>query len=89
MGEVLRECGHNSMRVSRIVRKGHVYFSKAYTRMVKRNACAVLFANGKVGEVNYFIWDKSSGSLLLSMKNWNQTTTNPSSLMRLVVMCLE
>lgn len=64
MDEVLRKCGHNSMKVSRIVRKGHVYFSKAYTRMVKRNACVVLFTNGMVGEVNFFIWDKSSGVTL-------------------------
>ena len=29
--------------------------------MVKRNACVVLLSNGKVGEINYFIWDKQSG----------------------------
>ena len=55
------ECGENIFKVFRIVKKGHVYFSKEYTRMVKRNACVVLLSNGKVGEINYFIWDKQSG----------------------------
>lgn len=33
--------------------------------MMKRNASVVLFTNGKVGEVNFFIWDKTSGSTLV------------------------
>ena len=37
------------MKVARIVMNGQVFFSKEYTRMVKRNACVVLFVNGKVG----------------------------------------
>lgn len=41
--------GQSKMKVARIVRKGQV-FSKEYTRMVKRNACVVLFVDGKVGE---------------------------------------
>ena len=63
--EIVRVCGHDSLKVSRIVRKGHVSFSKEYTRMVKRNACVVLLENGKVGEINFFIWNKNSGNTLV------------------------
>lgn len=33
--------------------------------MVKRNACVVLLENGKVGEINFFIWNKNSGNTLV------------------------
>ena len=59
--DVAQQCGENICKVFRIVMKGHVYFSKEYTRMVKRNACVVLLSNGKIGEISYFIWDKESG----------------------------
>ena len=60
---VAQQCGENICKVFKIVMKGHVYFSKEYTRMVKHNACVVLLSNGKVGEINDFtcIWDKESG----------------------------
>ena len=59
--DVAQQSGENICKVFRIVMKGHVYFSKEYTRMVKRNACVVLLSNGKIGEISYFIWDKESG----------------------------
>ena len=58
----------NNLQVKRIVRKGHIYFSKAYTRMVKRNACTLLFQNGKVGETEFFVWNKSSGETLVAYR---------------------
>ena len=58
--DVAQQCGENICKVFRIVMKGHVYFSKDSTRMVKCNACVVLLSNGKVGEIGYFIWDKES-----------------------------
>lgn len=75
--EVVRECGQNSLKVSRIVRKGHVYFSKEYTRMVKRNACVVLLSDGKVGEINFFIWNKESGNTLVAYKEMEPDLDKP------------
>lgn len=65
---VINECGQNTWKVSRIVRKGQVYFSKEYTRMVRRNACVVLLSNGKVAEIHFFVWDKESGVTLVVYK---------------------
>ena len=45
---VAQQCGENICKVFKIVMKGHVYFSKEYTRMVKRTSCVVLLSNGKV-----------------------------------------
>ena len=66
--EVARQCGENSLKVTRIVKKGHVYFSKEYTRMIKRNGYVVLLSNGKVGEIEFFIWNKGSGNTFLVYK---------------------
>ena len=66
MQDVLWECGPHSCKVLRIVKKGHVFFSKEYTRMVKRNACVVLLTIGKVGEIKFFIWNKTSGKTLVA-----------------------
>lgn len=52
------------MKVLRIVKNGRVYFSKEYTRMVKRNSSVALFENGKIGEIEYFVWDRDSGLTL-------------------------
>lgn len=56
--------GQTKMKVLRIVKNGHVYFSKEYTRMVKRNSSVALFENGKIGEIEFFVWDKDSGITL-------------------------
>ena len=56
--------GGNKAKVLRIVKKGQVFYSKEYTRMVKRNASVVLFACGKVGEIEFFVWEKQSGVTL-------------------------
>lgn len=45
------------MKVLRIVKNGYVYFLKEYIRMVKWNLFVVLFENGKIGEIEYFVWD--------------------------------
>ena len=66
--EVAHECGENCLKVSRIVMKGHVYFSKEYTRMIKRNGFVVLLSNGKVAEIQFFIWSKGSGDTHLVYK---------------------
>ena len=62
---VVQHCGKDIHKVFRVVKKGQVYFSKEYTRMVKRDACVVLLSNGKVAEINYFIWDRQSGDTFL------------------------
>ena len=59
------QCGQNSWKRLRIVMKGHVYFSKEYTRMVKRNACCILLSSGKVGEIDFFVCNKDSGVTLV------------------------
>ena len=68
MRVVLNECGQNTSKVSRIVKKGQIYFSREYTRMVKRNACVVLLANGKVADIQFFAWNKESGVTLAVYK---------------------
>ena len=51
--------GDNKAKVLCIVKKGQVFYSKEYTRMVKRNASVVLFACGKVGEIEFFCVGKA------------------------------
>ena len=68
MRVVLIECGQNTSKVSRIVKKGHIYFSREYTRMVKRIACVVLLSNGKVADIQFFAWNKESGVTLAVYK---------------------
>lgn len=68
MRVVLNECGQNTSKVSRIVKKGQIYFSREYTRMVKRNACVVLLSNGKVADIQFFVWNKESGVTLVVYK---------------------
>ena len=29
--------------------------------MVKRNSSVALFENGKIGEIEFFVWDRDSG----------------------------
>ena len=53
--------GGNKAKVLRIVKKGQVFYLKEYTRMAKRNASVVLFSCGKVGEIEFFVWEKQSG----------------------------
>lgn len=54
--------------VNRIVVNGHVYFSKQYTRMVKRNACVVQFTDNTLGGIEFFVWEKKSGKVLAIFK---------------------
>ena len=68
MRVVLNKCGQNTSKVSRIVKKGQIYFSREYTRMVKRNACVVLLSNGKVADIQFFAWNKESGVTLVVYK---------------------
>lgn len=52
------------MKVLGIVKNGHVYFSKEYSRMVKRNSSVALFENEKIGEIEFFVWERDSGLTL-------------------------
>lgn len=52
------------MKVLGIVKNGHVYFSTEYSRMVKRNSSVALFENGKIGEIEFFVWERDSGLTL-------------------------
>lgn len=56
--------GEALMKVLRIVKSGKVFYSKEYTRMVKRNAHVVLFESGKVGEIEFFVWERQTGITL-------------------------
>ena len=69
--------GGSKVKVLRIVKKGQVFYSKEYTRMVKRNAYAVLFACGKVGEIEYFVWDRQSGITLAVFREVHPDLENP------------
>ena len=64
-------------KVLRIVKKGQVFYSKEYTRMVKRNAYVVLFACGRVGEIEYFVWDRQSGITLAVFREVQPDLENP------------
>ena len=69
--------GGNKVKVLRIVKNGQVFYCKEYTRMVKRNAYVVLFACGKVGEVEYFVWDRQSGITLAVFREVQLDLQNP------------
>ena len=69
--------GGNEVKVLRIVKNGQVFYSKDYTRMVKRNAYVVLFACGKVGEVEYFVWDRQSAITLAVFREVQPDLQNP------------
>ena len=50
--------------MQQILKNGQVFYFKEYTRMVVQNGYVVLFACGKVGEVECFVWDRQSGITL-------------------------
>ena len=56
--------GEALTKVLRVVKNGQVFYSKEYTRMVKRNAHVVLLASGQVGEIQFFVWDRHTGITL-------------------------
>ena len=68
MNEVFHKCGPDNFKVLRTVRNGQVFFGREYTRMIKRNASVVLLSNGIVGDINFFIWNKTSGRILVVYK---------------------
>ena len=47
------------------------------TRMVKRNALVVLLSNGRVGQINFFIWNKMSGRILVAYKEMEPNLEKP------------
>lgn len=69
--------GGNKFKVLRIVKNGKVFYSKEYTRMIKRNAYVVLFVCGKVGEVEFFVWDRQSGITLAVFREVKPDLQNP------------
>ena len=77
MEEISRRIGPGSFKISRIVRNGQVFFSREYTRMVKRNASVVLLSNGRVGEIDFFIWNKMSGRILAAYKEIEPNLEKP------------
>lgn len=77
VNEVLCKCGPDNFKVLRIVRNGQVFFSREYTRMIKRNASVVLLSNGRVGDINFFIWNKVSGRILVVYKVIEPNLDNP------------
>jgi len=65
MEKICREVkGEAIAKVLRIVKNGQVFYSKEYTRMVKRNAHVVLLVSGQVGEIQFFVWDRQTGITL-------------------------
>ena len=54
--------------------------------MVEQNGYVVLFACGKVGEVECFVWDRQSGiTIWQSLEKYSQISRIRSSLVRLVI----
>ena len=53
------------------------FFSKEYTRMKKRNCCVVLLSNGKVGEIHFFVWNKTSGNIFAAYKEIEPDLSKP------------
>ena len=45
--------------------------------MIKRNASVVLLSNGIVGDINFFIWNKVSGRILVVYKVIEPSLDNP------------
>lgn len=69
MEKIHREVeGEAIAKVLRIIKNGQVFYSKEYTRMVKRNAHVVLLASGKVGEIQFFVWDRQTGITLAVLR---------------------
>lgn len=52
------------VKAARIVVGGHIFFSKHYSRMVKRNPCVVQFSDDSLGEIEYFAWNTASGGVV-------------------------
>lgn len=77
MEEISLKIGPRSFKISRIVKNGQVFFSNEYTRMVKRNASVVLLSNGRVGLINFFIWNKMSDKILVAYKEIEPNLEKP------------
>lgn len=77
MEEISLKIGPRSFKISRIVKNGQVFFSNEYTQMVKRNASVVLLSNGRVGQINFFIWNKMSGRILVAYKEIEPNVEKP------------
>ena len=75
--EILQGQAGKKMKVLRVVRNGQVYYSKAYTRMVKRNAAVVLLDDKRVVEIEFFVWMKDSGITLAVYKEIPVDEDNP------------
>mgnify|MGYP006973398964 FL=1 len=77
MEYIIGECGPDSYKVLRIVKQCQVFFSKECTRMKKRNCCVVLLSNGKVGEIHFFIWNKTSQNTFAAYKEIGPDLSKP------------
>lgn len=69
--------GQAKMKVLHVLKNGHVFYSKEYTRMVKQNGYVALFENGKIGEIEFFVWDKDSGITLAVFREVNPDLVKP------------
>ena len=45
--------------------------------MVKRKASVVLLSNGRVGEINFFIWNEMSAGILVAYKEIDPNPEKP------------
>jgi hypothetical protein len=58
LGDLLKECTleNKLKKISRIVVNQKRFYSELYTRMEKRVCTVVLYGNGEVGKIKYFIY---------------------------------
>jgi len=56
------------VKAARIVVGKHIFFSKHYSRMMKRNPCVVQFQDDTIGEIESFAWNMASGKVVAIYK---------------------
>ena len=74
---LLQNQAGKKMKVSKVVRNGQIFYSKSYTRMVKRNAAVVVLEDKRVVEVEFYVWMKDSGITLAVFKEISVDVDNP------------
>ena len=78
MEEIQRRIsGRGLEKILRNFKGGEISYSKEYTRMVKRNVSVVLFLDGKVGETEFFVWDKETGATVVVYREIYPNQTDP------------
>ena len=63
LGAAVENNNDGFFKVLRIVKGGQVYYSKEYTRVVKRNSYTVLLTGELYASVLYYLWGRNCGKV--------------------------